>query len=185
MPADQAFAEHLRHAGFLAQTLKAAGGADDQKDIADIAEHPAGPAGIGEKGKALPRPAGDHDADADQKKNERPAGGKDALARRAAAERLAGMSPSDCTISSTSGTITAKSSTIAGQSLCVTVLEPAHRSRLAARGCRRRQSRKDRGEDREQCCERQAQQRDAAPFGAEDGGGRDRHRREYRETVTS
>ena len=88
--AEQALAEHFRHAGLLAEPLQTAGGADHQQECRRHRRRCAGPIGIGEQTQAPPQVADGHDADADQKQDQRPADADDQLALWSAAERFAG-----------------------------------------------------------------------------------------------
>ena len=89
VPRERALAEHLGHAGQLAEPLQAAGSAHDKEHARNATEHTPRPAGIGKEAEGLSRTSEDHDGDTDKKEQKRTTDPQHQLARRTAAERLA------------------------------------------------------------------------------------------------
>ena len=176
-------AEQFGHAGFLAEALQAARGADGEEGARDGAEDAQIPGVVGETLAGKPRIADHHDADADNEQHQRTADADHHFARGAAAERFA--------------------RNVAER------LEDQERERNGGRDhehrggpaaglwrswhvlywCLRR--RVGHGQPTRPGCaqagheygERHPEQRDPAPGRVEDGGGRDRHGRDEREPV--
>ena len=181
MPIAESLGEQFGHAGFLAEPLQAAGGAYDKKHARDIGDYAGRPGRVSETLESLSPTADYHDAEADQKKDQRPADAKDQFTRGTTAERLA-RHIADRLLHQQ------KQRDGDGEDKYhrrPQVLRRSARADLIDRALwrGRRPSHRDRAQRRQQHGKRQAEQRDAAPIGAEDGDGRDRYRREQHKAV--
>ena len=89
MPVEQTLAEQLRHPGFLAEPLQAAGSTHDQQNACDLAQNAVGPIGLNQMPHARAPQSDDHAADTEDKKDQRAAYPQNQFPRRAPAKRLA------------------------------------------------------------------------------------------------